>query len=138
MQNTFPGIKGFSRSNVLVMQIESGLYHRQGNALNNFHTTLPSSQSDLANQMLKDPYSFDFLTLTDRAHEQDFLKALSRYIVLTYIPRKATTLYRYLQGIAVDMYGLSGQQCIEDTSGLCKTFSGGSKPILRPAFNRFL
>jgi predicted nuclease of restriction endonuclease-like (RecB) superfamily len=54
---------GWSR-NVLVLQIESGLYRRQGKAVTNFHATLPRPQSDLAQQLIKDPYNFDFLTLT--------------------------------------------------------------------------
>ena len=53
---------GWSR-NVLVHQIESGLYERQGRALVNFDRTLPAPQSELARQILKDPYNFDFLTL---------------------------------------------------------------------------
>jgi predicted nuclease of restriction endonuclease-like (RecB) superfamily len=53
---------GWSR-NVLVHQIESGLIRRQGLALNNFHQTLPAPQSELAQQLLKDPYNFDFLSL---------------------------------------------------------------------------
>ena len=53
---------GWSR-NVLVMQIEGGLHRRQGKAITNFQTTLPKPQSDLAQQLLKDPYNFDFLTL---------------------------------------------------------------------------
>ena len=61
---------GWSR-NVLVMQIESGLYQRQrqGRAITNFQATLPSPQSDLAQQIIKDPYNFDFLTLTQEAQE---------------------------------------------------------------------
>lgn len=47
---------GWSR-NVLVHQIESGLYHRQGGAATNFALTLPPPQSDLARDMLKDPYN---------------------------------------------------------------------------------
>lgn len=53
---------GWSRS-VLVMQIETNLYRRQGKAITNFQTTLPSPQSDLAQQLIKDPYNFDFLTI---------------------------------------------------------------------------
>ncbi len=49
----------WSRS-VLVHQIESGLYKREGKALSNFAVTLPKPQSDLAVQTLKDPYIFDF------------------------------------------------------------------------------
>ena len=44
-------------------QIESGLHRRQGTALTNFTETLLPPQSDLAQQLLKDPYNFDFLTM---------------------------------------------------------------------------
>ena len=54
---------GWSRS-VLTHQIESGLCKREGSALSNFSAALPSPQSDLAQQTLKDPYVFDFLDLT--------------------------------------------------------------------------
>ena len=66
---------GWSR-NVLVVLIESGLYSRQGKAVTNFRATLPSPQSDLAQQLLKDPYNFDFLTLTKEAEERDLEKGL--------------------------------------------------------------
>jgi len=49
---------GWSR-NMLSLWIDSDLYKRQGKAITNFTKTLPSPQSDLANQTLKDPYSFD-------------------------------------------------------------------------------
>ncbi len=61
---------GWSRS-VLVSQIESGLYTRQGRALTNFGRTLPAPQSDLAQLVLKDPYNFDFLQLGQEASERD-------------------------------------------------------------------
>ena len=44
-------------SNVLVHQIESSLYDRQGRALTNFDRTLPAPQSELAQQLIKDPYN---------------------------------------------------------------------------------
>ena len=56
--------------NVLTHQIESGLYERQGKAITNFDKTLPAPQSDLAQQIIKDPYNFDFLTLTENYKEQ--------------------------------------------------------------------
>lgn len=56
--------QGWSR-NVLVLQIEAGAHRRQGKALTNFPATLPSPQSDLARDLLKDPYHFDFLTLAE-------------------------------------------------------------------------
>lgn len=61
---------GCSRS-ILEMWIETGLYHRQGKAPNNFRKSLPSPYSDLAEQLIKDPYCFDFLTLIDEAHEKE-------------------------------------------------------------------
>jgi len=70
---------GWSR-NVLVLQIESGLYHRQGRALTNFARALPEPQSDLAQQILKDPYNFDFLTLSSEARERDLERALLDHI----------------------------------------------------------
>jgi predicted nuclease of restriction endonuclease-like (RecB) superfamily len=49
--------------NVLVHQIDSALFSRQGKALTNFTRTLPAPQSELAQQIIKDPYSFEFLGL---------------------------------------------------------------------------
>lgn len=70
---------GWSR-NVLVHQIESGLYQRQGKAITNFEQTLPKPQSDLARQLLKDPYNFDFLSLSQEAQERDLEQALIEHI----------------------------------------------------------
>ena len=70
---------GWSRS-VLGHQIESNLYQRQGKAINNFEATLPKPQSDLAGQILKDPYNFDFLTLGDDAHERELERGLLEHI----------------------------------------------------------
>lgn len=66
---------GWSR-NVLVWQMKSKLFERQGKAVTDFELTLPKPQSDLANQLLKDPYNFDFLTLHDAAVERDLENAL--------------------------------------------------------------
>ena len=59
---------GWSRD-VLSLQIDSQAHRRQGKAVTNFERTLPSPQSDLAAQLLKDPYIFDFLTLEKPFHE---------------------------------------------------------------------
>jgi predicted nuclease of restriction endonuclease-like (RecB) superfamily len=67
--------QGWSR-NALVLQIESGLYRRMGEASTNFEQTLPAPQSDLAQQILKSPYNFEFLELSDTAQERDFERAL--------------------------------------------------------------
>ena len=55
---------GWSRDTML-LQIKSKLHHRQGTAITNFEQTLPQTQSELAKQTIKDPYVFDFLTLTE-------------------------------------------------------------------------
>lgn len=70
---------GWSR-NVLVHQIESGLFTRQGNALTNFTRTLPAAQSELAQQILKDPYSFDFLSFGPEMLERDLERGLVEHL----------------------------------------------------------
>ncbi len=65
---------------VLVHQIESGLYARQGKAITNFENTLPAPQSDLAREITKDPYNFDFLTLANDYSEHDVQKGLLDHI----------------------------------------------------------
>lgn len=72
-------VHGWSRS-MLVHWIESDLYARQGKSINNFKTTLPVPQSDLANQLLKDPYKFDFLTLAADAAERELEQGLLAHI----------------------------------------------------------
>lgn len=70
---------GWSRA-VLVHQIETGLYERQGQAVTNFDRTLPPPQSDLLRQVLKDPYSFDFLTIAAEADERVLERTLLAHI----------------------------------------------------------
>jgi len=62
--------------NVLIHQIASGLHKRQGKELTNFSRTLPPEDSDLAAQILKDPYQFDFLTLGAGAKERELERGL--------------------------------------------------------------
>lgn len=61
---------GWSRT-VLEWQIEQRFHERAGQAVGNFAQTLPSPQSELVQQSLKDPYVFDFLTLAPQAMERD-------------------------------------------------------------------
>jgi len=72
---------GWSR-NTLVMQIESDLYQRQVSKtkITNFKQTLPAPQSDLAEQIIKDPYKLDFLTVYEKAHEKDIENNLVEHI----------------------------------------------------------
>jgi len=65
---------------VLTHQIESGLYERSGKAITNFARTLPETQSELAHELIKDPYVFDFLTFTEDYHEKELEKALIDHI----------------------------------------------------------
>ena len=70
---------GWSRD-IMVIQIETDLYHRQGKGVTNFSRTLPSPQSDLARQTLKDPYIFDFLMLDKDAREREIENQLTYHI----------------------------------------------------------
>lgn len=70
---------GWSR-NVLVLQIEQSLHQRQGKAITNFHATLPPPESDMAVQIFKDPYLFDFLGTTDPRREWEIEQTLVDHI----------------------------------------------------------
>jgi predicted nuclease of restriction endonuclease-like (RecB) superfamily len=70
---------GWSRA-VLTHHIETQLHKREGKAVTNFQRTLPPPQSDLAEQTLKDPYNFDFLTIRSDAHERDLEQGLLDHI----------------------------------------------------------
>ncbi len=67
--------------NILSHQVESDLYKRQSKSLSNFSLTLPKPQSDLAHESLKNPYVFDFLSLTEKTRETDLEKALLNNII---------------------------------------------------------
>jgi predicted nuclease of restriction endonuclease-like (RecB) superfamily len=62
------------------MQIETQAYVRHGKARSNFSQTLPAHQSDLVQQTLKDPYIFDFLTLTEPFQERELETELVRQL----------------------------------------------------------
>ncbi len=70
---------GWSR-NVLAHQIETKLRERQGKAITNFERTLPAPQSNLAQQVLKDPFNFDFLTLHKDARERELQDGLVNHV----------------------------------------------------------
>lgn len=73
---------GWSRS-ILEMQIEGELFSRQGisaKKITNYHHHLPKAQSDLARDILKDPYNFDFLTILGKARERDIERSLVTHI----------------------------------------------------------
>jgi predicted nuclease of restriction endonuclease-like (RecB) superfamily len=68
-----------------VHQIESDLFGRQGKALTNFQRTLAAPQSDLARELVKDPYNFEFLGLasdvSERELEQSLLEHLKNFLI---------------------------------------------------------
>ena len=70
---------GWSR-NILALQIDAQAHARHGKAISNFAAMLPTPQSDLVQQTLKDPYIFDFLTLTEPFHERELETALVRHL----------------------------------------------------------
>lgn len=70
---------GWSRA-VLVHQIETAAHERRGKAVTNFDRTLPPPQSDLAQQALKDPYVFDFLSLAEDVRERELERGLVAHI----------------------------------------------------------
>ena len=70
---------GWSRS-VLTHQIASNLFARQGRARTNFTRTLPATQSELAQQLMKDPYSFEFLALSPNLLERDLQRGLIEHV----------------------------------------------------------
>lgn len=71
--------QGWSRD-VLAMQLKSKLYDRSGKAVTNFPQTLRAPQSDLAQQTLKDPYTFDFMSMTAPYNERDVERQLTQHI----------------------------------------------------------
>jgi predicted nuclease of restriction endonuclease-like (RecB) superfamily len=60
--------------------MESDLYSRQGKAVTSFKNALPQAQSDLANEIIRDPYNFDFLTLRGQAAERELEDGLLAHI----------------------------------------------------------
>ena len=70
---------GWSRE-ILAMQIESNLHKRQGKAINNFEMALPPADSDMAAQVFKDPYLFDFLGTADPRKEREVEQGLMDHI----------------------------------------------------------
>ncbi|MHB8259527.1 MAG: PDDEXK nuclease domain-containing protein [Bacteroidia bacterium] len=67
---------GWSRD-IMVHQIESGLHNRKGKILSNFKNTIAPEQSELVQQLFKDPYKFEFIYLAKEAKERDLEDALT-------------------------------------------------------------
>lgn len=65
---------------VLLHQIEGQLFARTGKAVDNFEMTLPAPHSDLARETIKNPYTFDFLTLREKHDEKELEDALVQHV----------------------------------------------------------
>lgn len=65
---------------VLLNFLDTDLYERQGKAISNFENALPALQSDLAQELTKNPYNFDFLTLTENYKEKELKEALIKNV----------------------------------------------------------
>ncbi len=94
---------GWSRA-VLMNQIKSQLHLRAGSASSNFSRALPSEESELVQQMVKDPYNFEFLTLTS-ATERDIEAGLTENLATT------------LQELGVGFFYVGRQQRLVVTDG---------------------
>jgi predicted nuclease of restriction endonuclease-like (RecB) superfamily len=70
---------GWSR-NILDIHIKNHAYERRGKATTNFNRTLPPIHSDMAQQTLKDPYIFDFLTIDNKFRERELETELLKHI----------------------------------------------------------
>jgi len=91
--------QNFWSRDTLALQIKSDLFQRQGKAITNFSRTIPAPDSDLAQQSLKDPYIFDFLTLTKDYKEKDLeeqlVKNITKFLlenITSPLPKTITTL----------------------------------------------
>jgi predicted nuclease of restriction endonuclease-like (RecB) superfamily len=65
---------------ILCLQIDNRAHERQGKAITNFSETLPPADSDMAGQVFKDPYLFDFLGTADPRREREVEQALVDHI----------------------------------------------------------
>lgn len=65
---------------VLLNFLDTNLFERQGSAISNFNKVLPDLQSDLAQEMTKDPYNFDFLTMREGYNEKELKDALMKNV----------------------------------------------------------
>ena len=71
MHTTINHAKTQKGRDALLNWLDTDLYERDGKAVTNFQSTLSAMQSDLAQQMTKDPYQFDFLNLREKFDERD-------------------------------------------------------------------
>lgn len=66
---------------VLLNFLDTNLYERQGKAVSNFRKTLPAYTGDLAQEITKDPYNFDFVAINKDYNERELKDALTEKVV---------------------------------------------------------
>ncbi|PHS36838.1 MAG: hypothetical protein COB07_11975 [Sulfurovum sp.] len=75
---------GWSKD-VMSLMIKSEVHKREGSLVSNFQNVLPSNESDLVQQSFKDPYRFDFLTITEpfreRELENSLIKNMEKFLI---------------------------------------------------------
>lgn len=79
LQQAHPGMSGFSKRSLEYMRLLASLYPARS-FTQQAAAQLPSPQSDLAQEILKNPYSFDFITISKQAQEREIDKELTKYI----------------------------------------------------------
>lgn len=67
--------------NILLNMLDTNLYERQGKAITNYVQSLPAPQGELAQEITRDPYNFDFLSITEKYNEKELKDALQDNIV---------------------------------------------------------
>ncbi len=117
---------GWSR-NILVHMIKGDMHLRDGKAISNFSRTLPPEGSDMAEQILRDPYNFDFLTLRDAFHERELERGL-----LIHLRDLLLELGRVFAFVGSQVPLIVGDEtftwtCCSTTSGCTPTSSSNSR-----------
>ncbi len=117
---------------VLLNFLDTKLHERQGKALTNFASRLPESESDLAQEVTKDPYSFDFIALTPRYREKELKDAL-----LANVERFLLELGQGFMPVGVSEYRISDSLPSEIASDLPSIAEiESSLPAVSPAHRR--
>jgi hypothetical protein len=101
---------GWSRA-VLLNFLDTKLHERQGKAVSNFSVALPEADSDLAQEVTKDPYCFDFIALTPKYREKELKDAMMAHIE-KYRKTKDNTMVKWAlessqQPIGISEYRIS-------------------------------
>lgn len=112
---------------ILVLQIKSRLHEREGKSLTNFQRTLPPPGSDLAEQILKDPYNFDFLTVAKDSHEREIERVYSSTFAIFYLNSVGASHLSAVRPRLLSATTPSTSTCSSIMSGSIATSSSSSR-----------